>query len=398
MKKFLLLLPVPVLPCSALLLWALGIVGDVSTTGTAIRGGGLNLSLPTAAAFKDSAWNKLAYYEQADRDSARLRSQLKNDPFYQHPGADTGDVPMQFSYAARQDSNEQRVYRKLAALQRELDKAPEEAPSAEKRSDPRIDPPGSQELAQLQAIMGKGTEQKAPDPELDQLNGMLEKIMDIQHPERAESKLKAASLEHKGQVFSVGARVEHKISLLGMAVPDSVAIADEQRFYGLEEAPAETPVAGAIPAVIPEGQVLVNGATVQLRLTEELYIGGVRIPKDQLVYGMGTLKGERLTVTVSDIRKGNYVLPVNLSVYNLDGIEGIYVPGAITRDVAKQSAAQSVQQMSMLGGLDPSIGSQAASAGLQAAQSLLNKKSKLVRVTVRAGYGVLLRDNNGKDK
>jgi hypothetical protein len=46
--------------------------------------------------------------------------------------------------------------------------------------------------------------------------------------------------------------------------------------------------------------------------------------------------------------------------------------------------------------MDPSLGAQAASAGIQAAKTLISKKVKLVKVTVKAGYQVLLRDNNQK--
>ncbi len=41
------------------------------------------------------------------------------------------------------------------------------------------------------------------DPEMKQLNGMMEKILDIQHPERVKEKIKQASETHKGQVFAV---------------------------------------------------------------------------------------------------------------------------------------------------------------------------------------------------
>jgi Protein of unknown function (DUF3714). len=44
--------------------------------------------------------------------------------------------------------------------------------------------------------------------------------------------------------------------------------------------------------------------------------------------------------------------------------------------------------------LDPSLAAQAANTGIQAAKSLLSKKAKIVRVTLKAGYKVLLKDKN----
>lgn len=88
-------------------------------------------------------------------------------------------------------------------------------------------------------------------------------------------------------------------------------------------------------------------------------------------------------------------VPVALSVYDMDGMAGIYIPGAITRDVAKQSTDNALQSVA-LNSLDPSIGAQAASAGIETAKTLISKKVKLVRVTVKAGYQILLKDNNNK--
>jgi len=42
------------------------------------------------------------------------------------------------------------------------------------------------------------------------------------------------------------------------------------------------------------------------------------------------------------------------------------------------------------------LGAQAASAGIETARDLISKKVKLVKVTVKAGYQVLLRDEKQK--
>jgi hypothetical protein len=75
----------------------------------------------------------------------------------------------------------------------------------------------------------------------------------------------------------------------------------------------------------------------------------------------------------------------------MDGQEGIRVPGAITRDAAKEGADQAVQSLQLMD-MNPSLASQAAGAGIETIKGLLGKKAKLVRVTVKAGYPVLLVD------
>jgi conjugative transposon TraM protein len=144
-------------------------------------------------------------------------------------------------------------------------------------------------------------------------------------------------------------------------------------------------------AVIHDTQELVAGATVKMRLLNDIYINGNHIPRNQFVFGVCSINGERLTIEVGSIRTGNSLLPISLTVYDMDGLEGIYIPGAITRDAAKQASDDAMQNIQLMS-LDPSIGAQAASAGIEATKGLLSKKAKLVKVTVKSGYRILLKD------
>jgi conjugative transposon TraM protein len=243
-----------------------------------------------------------------------------------------------------------------------------------------------------------------PDQETKEINGMLEKLLDVQHPERVTERLKEQSFKNKAQVFPVSASGnELAVSVLdntissGPVTDSSRAVATATNgFYSLDDNISNTDMGGStITAVIHENQTLVAGATVKLRLTSDIYIQGVLIPKDQLVFGTAMLNGERLMIAINSIRYRNGLYPVALSVYDLDGMDGISIPGAITRDVAKQSADQSLQGLGLTS-LDPTIGMQAASAGIEVTKNLLSKRVKLVKVMLKAGYQVLLKDNNNK--
>ena len=98
-------------------------------------------------------------------------------------------------------------------------------------------------------------------------------------------------------------------------------------------------------------------------------------------------------MNINSVRYQHSLYPVKLEVYDIDGLPGIYIPGAINRDVAKQSTDNALQSVA-LNSLDPSIGAQAASAGIEAAKTLLSKKVKMIKVEVKAGYKILLKDNN----
>ena len=134
---------------------------------------------------------------------------------------------------------------------------------------------------------------------------------------------------------------------------------------------------------------------MKLTSTTDVYVNGILIPKGTLLYGIASQNGERLNIVISSIHYQNNLLPVSLSVYDLDGLSGIYIPGSINRNAAKQSGSEAVSNIGITS-LDPSIAAQAASAGIQAAKSLISKKVKQVKVTIKAGYQVLLKDDNQK--
>jgi conjugative transposon TraM protein len=250
----------------------------------------------------------------------------------------------------------------------------------------------------MQSMNGQSGNQ---DPELQQLSGMLESILDIQHPDRVQEKLRKASEQQRGQVFAIATRThEDTVSSLQSAPVNTTASAGQSGhngFYSLDEPASPDYAQNAVEAVIHETQTIVNGSTVKLRLANDIFINGIKIPKDNFLFGVASLKGERLAIKINSLRYNNSLFPVDLSVYDMDGLIGIYIPGAINRDVAKASADRSMQTLGVAS-LDDSWGAQAAGAGIEAAKSLLSKKVKLVKVVVKTGYRVLLRDEKQKQK
>ena len=121
------------------------------------------------------------------------------------------------------------------------------------------------------------------------------------------------------------------------------------------------------------------------------------VPAGTPVFGVGTMEGERLKIHIPSIRFQDDLLPVSLDVYDMDGLVGIYVPGSINREVSKASAENALQSTGGVSGFDMSLKTQAAAAGIGAAKSLLSKKVKQIRVTITAGYKVLLRDSKNNN-
>lgn len=312
------------------------------------------------------------------------------------------------------DQHEALINQKLEQLTRQIDQPDQPVTTKTSSSEGSLIPasgtPITEDVDRLEKMMQIMSSTDTNDPEMQQIESMLDKILDVQHPERVREKIREQSSQHKEQIFPVEAVVtDDNISTLGeyqrssgrSIIPDSVhssrsyTIESVQNgFFGLaDEELANEESANAIQAVIHDTQTVVAGSTVKLRLLSDIFINGQLVEKDQFVFGTCAISGERLTISITSIRDANSLLPVSLSVFDLDGLEGIYIPGAITRDAAKQASSQSIQDVQLYS-MDNSLGVQAATAGIEAAKGLFAKKAKLIKVTVKAGYQVLLQDKN----
>ena len=422
-RKFLMVMPLLVLPFMTLMFWALG-GGKVTSANAQPEQEGFNMQLPGANLKDDKPLDKLSYYEKAASDSAKLQELMKNDPYRQSAETDTSILfhndssLMDMKYNTYKDShlnnstynnssyrdpNEIKVYNKLAELNTALNNTTtRETKSEDYKNDfqsPNTTNINSSDVDRLERMMQNMNQKDNDDPEMQQLNGVLEKILQIQHPDQIQEKIKQISEGRKGQVFAVAVNnqttPESFLDSRGYKKPTHDTTRDysnqQNAFYSLDDTLELNNNPNAIEAVVHETQTIINGSTVKLRLLNDIYINGVLIPKENFVFGTAALNGERLGITINSIRYKTSLLPVELSVFDMDGLNGIYIPGAIARDVAKQSTDRAVQDVGFTS-LNPSVGVQAASAGIEAAKTLFSKKIKLIKVTVKAGYHVLLRD------
>jgi conjugative transposon TraM protein len=146
-------------------------------------------------------------------------------------------------------------------------------------------------------------------------------------------------------------------------------------------------------AWVTETQTLMSGTRIVMELGHDLLVGGLLIPRGTPVYGHASLSGERLMVGIQSITWEGRVYRVALSVYDQDGLPGIYIPGMQDAQSLKESAGQDVGSFGPEL-LSPTLAGQAAGAGIQAARNMIGRKIKTVRVVVPAGYRLLLTDEN----
>lgn len=402
-RKMLLVLPLLMVPIVTLLFWAMG-GGKGAVAEVSQEKKGFNIKLPNSNLKEDNPLNKLHYYDRAAMDSTKFEELKKKDPNYrvdELAGSDQDDLINGQSQARKgtglimssyRDPNEEKVYKKLEALQRAISKPPilpEATPSSPYEKATAL-PSG--DIQRLEQMMQSMEEQGSEDKEMQQISGLLENILDIQHPQRVQERLKKEQRSRTGEPLAIVS--PEKETIIGSLTSNPKQFGQVIRhndFYTLTDNFIQHTAENAIAATIAESQTCVNGSTVKLRLSQDIAIAGSKIPQNTFVYGVATLKGERLTIEINSIRYHNSLFPVELVLYDIDGLAGIFIPGAISRDVAKSSADRSMQGIGITT-LDEGWGTQAAGAGLEAAKSLLSKKVKLVKVQLKAGYQVLLKE------
>ena len=408
-RKALTLLPLLMLPFVTLAFWALGGGSEDGTANDKKNALGLNLELPDATHSEESLVDKLSFYNRAQEDSVKLRLQMQNDPYYKNR-LDTMPIPVNMAPSSIPSHNagglnsspltstgtnqetEAKINERLSAIQgaMQLNGADGKEESVNPPSHSKTTSP---DVAKLENMMQVMNEKGGDDPEVEQLNGMLEKILDIQHPERVKERAKEKTAQ-KGTGERTANTSTQSIANSFFGKDLSVK-KSANGFFGIPPSRQAGEEAGAIPAVVHGSQTITSGSTIKLRLTDGAVINGLSVPTGSFVYGIATLHDERLDIEVKSIRLNKNVLPVSLRAYDLDGIAGISVPGSISREVVKASADQSLASLDILG-MDPSLTSQAANAGVQTVKGLLSRKVKAVKVTLKGGYAVLLKNMNDK--
>ena len=100
-----------------------------------------------------------------------------------------------------------------------------------------------------------------------------------------------------------------------------------------------------ITAIIDENIKAVDGSRVRLRLLDDVEIGGMSVPKGTYLYAtMSGFSKQRVKGKVGSVFVSDQIKIINLSIYDTDGLEGLYVPSSSFRETAKEIGGSAMQQ------------------------------------------------------
>lgn len=278
---------------------------------------------------------------------------------------------------------------------------------------PREDPEKEAMKAELEQMKQSTVIAQNLQPTYEEQIALLEKSYELAAKympgnsvttENEEDKDDNTEQNNKPKAVPIGLVSRPVVSSLPQPMNDSVMINRLMRYdrYGFHTAVGEAPKQTArntIKACVYGDQTVVSGQSVRLRLMEDMRVGKYVLPRNTLITGEGSIKGERLDIEILQVEHNGIIIPVELTVHDNDGQAGIFIPGSMEASVAKEIAANLGQNL----GTSISITTQSAEEQLlsevgkgtiQGVSQYITKKMREEKVHLKSGYTLMLYQNN----
>lgn len=137
-----------------------------------------------------------------------------------------------------------------------------------------------------------------------------------------------------------------------------------------------------IKAIIDENVRAVDGSRVRLRLLDDVQVGSVTLPKGNYVYAvMSGFSSQRVKGTVKSLLLYDEIVRVSLSLYDTDGLEGLYVPASSFRETARDVASSAASGSMNLN--QGTSGNALSQWGMQAVQNAYSRTTSAVGKVIR---------------
>lgn len=209
----------------------------------------------------------------------------------------------------------------------------------------------------------------------------------------------AAGTNQKEPFVSFTPARKNAVSALYREPTDSAFLADwsetrNRGFYTAGSTQQAVQPKNSIKACVHDAQTVVGETGVRLRLLEPAQTPQRTIPKGTIVTANAKFQNGRLQLKITSIELEGNIIPVDITIYDLDGQQGLYVPYSPEMNALTEMAGN----MSQTGGtsvmLTQNAGQQVAadlSKGVvQGISGYFAKKVRTPKVTLKAGHQVFL--------
>lgn len=280
--------------------------------------------------------------------------------------------------------------------------------------EPREDPEKEALKVELEELKQSMAQQQNSQPTYADQVALLEKSYELAAKympggtaatsEGAAEEVETTTRSGKAKAQPVGHVTTPVVSALAQPVSDSVMIARMAQSVGsgfhtaVGEAPKQT-ARNTIKACVHGDQTIISGQSVRLRLLEAMRVGKYVLPRNTLITGEGSIKGERLDIEILQVEHNGTIIPVELTVHDNDGQAGIFIPGSMEASAAKEMAANLGHNLgTSISITNQSAGDQLLSevgrGAIQGVSQYISKKMREEKVHLKSGYTLMLYQNN----
>lgn len=280
--------------------------------------------------------------------------------------------------------------------------------------EPREDPEKEALKVELEELKQSMAQQQNSQPTYADQVALLEKSYELAAKympggtaatsEGAAEEVETTTRSGKAKAQPVGHVTTPVVSALAQPMSDSVMIARMAQSVGsgfhtaVGEAPKQT-ARNTIKACVHGDQTIISGQSVRLRLLEAMRVGKYVLPRNTLITGEGSIKGERLDIEILQVEHNGTIIPVELTVHDNDGQAGIFIPGSMEASAAKEMAANLGQNLgTSISITNQSAGDQLLSevgrGAIQGVSQYISKKMREEKVHLKSGYTLMLYQNN----
>ena len=302
-----------------------------------------------------------------------------------------------------------------AAIGRSIDKYEETARELESFYDlPAVEDGESddvkRELNALRAELGALKEEKAQaNGEVDQLE-LLEKSYQMAakylpsgnatpNPSANSSDKSVKPPASELPVAELSLERETVVSSLDQPISDSAFIAEygyKERNLSFRSVGKSTPsiARNTLSVVVDRTTTIRQGDFLRLRLAESARIEGMTLPPNTVLIAQSTIDGNRMKLHVTSVEHAGRILAVKLSAFDLDGQEGLSIPGSEEVSALKEVGAgvggTIGTSFTFASSAKDQLIAEAARGVMQGASQLLQKKLRTIKVTVKSGHRLFL--------
>lgn len=276
----------------------------------------------------------------------------------------------------------------------------------------------TQELRkQIEELKEQLSEKNVPQPTTvqDQLT-LMEKSYEMASrylPSGMSNPLQQGKADSAASVSASSAQKEHfvaftpirknAVSALYREPTDSAFLAswNQKRNRGFYTAGANEQVLqpkNSIRAVVQETQTVTDESGVRLRLLEDAKTPGRTIPQGTVITASAKFQNGRLQLKVTSIELEGNIIPVEITIYDLDGQQGLYVPyspemNALT-EIASNMSQTSGTNIIMTRSAGQQMAGDLSRGVVQGISGYFSKKVRTPKVTVKAGHQLFLVSKN----